>query len=126
MTFESEHCVTFNGNNLTFDFINLDVNSVLKLYDHNINRLNTILEMLDVDIETSIQENPYFQSYFRADQFSNFVIQRRHGDRRNRRGPLRAIRPATSEKGFHSPCVETNHELHAIKRSLFEQTTIGV
>ena len=72
MTFESEHCVTFNGNNLTFDFINLDVNSVLKLYDHNINRLNTILEMLDVDIETSIQENPYFQSYFRADQFSNF------------------------------------------------------
>jgi hypothetical protein len=48
------------------------VNSVLKLYDHNINRLNTILEMLDVDIETSIQENPYFQSYFRADQFSNF------------------------------------------------------
>jgi hypothetical protein len=72
MAFESEHCVTFNGNNLTFDFINLDVNSVLKLYDHNINRLNTILEMLDVDIETSIQENPYFQSYFRADQFSNF------------------------------------------------------
>lgn len=72
MAFESDHCVTFNGNNLTFDFINLDVNSVLKLYDHNINRLNTILEMLDVDIETSIQENPYFQSYFRADQFSNF------------------------------------------------------
>jgi hypothetical protein len=72
MTLNPEHCVTFNGDNLTFDFINLDVNSVLKLYDHNLNRLNTILEMLDVDIETSIQENPYFQSYFSADQFSNF------------------------------------------------------
>jgi len=67
-----EHSVSFDGDNLTFDFINLDVNSVLKLYDHNINRLNTILEMLDVDIETSIQENPYFQQYFTPDQFTNF------------------------------------------------------
>lgn len=72
MTLETNHCVSFNGNNLTFDFINLDINSVLKLYDHNLSRLNTILQMLDVDIENSIQENPYFQSYFIADEFSNF------------------------------------------------------
>ena len=69
---ETDHCVTFNGSSLTFDFINLDINSVLKIYDHNINRLNTILEMLDVDIESTIQQNPNFQQFFQPDQFSNF------------------------------------------------------
>lgn len=64
--------VTFDGNNITFDFINLDVNSILKLYDHNVSRLNTILEMLDVDINTTIQNNPYFQHFFEPDKFSNF------------------------------------------------------
>lgn len=69
---ETDHCVTFNGSSLTFDFINLDINSVLKIYDHNINRLNTILEMLDVDIENTLQQNPNFQQFFQPDQFSNF------------------------------------------------------
>ncbi len=64
--------VSFTGDNLTFDFINLDVNSILKLYDHNVNRLNTILEMLDIDINTTIQENPYFQHFFEPETFSNF------------------------------------------------------
>ena len=61
--------VTFDGNNITFDFINLDVNSILKLYDHNVNRLNTILEMLDVDINTTIQNNPYFQHFLSLKNF---------------------------------------------------------
>ena len=68
----NNHVVTFDGSTMTFDFINLDINSVLKIYDHNINRLNTILELLDIDIGTSIQENPYFQQYFSAEQFSDF------------------------------------------------------
>ena len=72
MSTSTNHVVSFNGSSLTFDFINLDINSVLKIYDHNINRLNTILEMLDIDIGTSIQENPYFQQYFDAEQFSDF------------------------------------------------------
>ena len=64
--------VSFEGDNLTFDFINLDVNSILKLYDHNVNRLNTILEMLDIDINTTIQGNPYFQHFFEPETFTNF------------------------------------------------------
>lgn len=68
----NDHVVSFNGTTLTFDFINLDINSVLKIYDHNISRLNTILELLDVDVGTSIQENPYFQQYFNAEQFTDF------------------------------------------------------
>ena len=68
----TNHVVSFNGSSLTFDFINLDINSVLKIYDHNVSRLNTILELLDIDIGTSIQENPYFQQYFNAEQFTDF------------------------------------------------------
>lgn len=50
MSTSTSHVVSFNNTSLTFDFINLDINSVLKIYYHN----------------------PYFQQYFDAEQFSDF------------------------------------------------------
>ena len=45
-----DNLVIFDGNNLTFDFVNLDMNSII----------------------TSVQQNPYFHQYYEPQLFSSY------------------------------------------------------